>query len=261
MPKNSISDYYSAAQLRADRWSELREAVDRLDLAATGDAPVSDDKRARALAKAEELLEALAPIEFYWAFPGPVAFAQLRRMLAHKNFEDLSIAIRRVVRALTTGAYRRRHIPLIAEDDDADEIMGLNTGADDYLGKPVKPSILLARLRALLRRSQNESVNTVIEIGALMIDSVSRSVSLLGESIALSTHEFDVLLLLATQVGQPMSRDELISQIRGIEYDGFDRSVDICISRLRRRLNDDGQVPKRIKTLRGVGYLLAADAW
>jgi arginine decarboxylase len=122
MSKTSISDYYSATQLRADRWSALREAVEMLDIAASGDAPVSDQKRARALAKAEELLEALTPIEFYWAFPGPVAFAQLRRMLAHKNFEELSSAIKRVVRALTTGAYRRRHIPLIAEDADADDM-------------------------------------------------------------------------------------------------------------------------------------------
>ncbi|MFK8079097.1 MAG: aminotransferase class I/II-fold pyridoxal phosphate-dependent enzyme [Granulosicoccus sp.] len=122
MPNTSISDYYSATQLRADRWSALRESVEMLDLAVTGDAPVSDKKRAAALAKAEDLLEALAPIEFYWAFPGPVAFAQLRRMLSHSNFEELSVAIRRVVRALTTGAYRRRHIPLIAEDADADEM-------------------------------------------------------------------------------------------------------------------------------------------
>lgn len=157
--------------------------------------------------------------------------------------------------------YQNPILMVTARDDDADEIMGLNIGADDYLGKPVKPSILLARMRALLRRSQNESTSSVIEIGTLMIDSVSRSVSLGGANVALSTHEFDVLLLLAAQVGQPLSRDQLISQIRGIEYDGFDRSVDICISRLRRKLDDDGQVPRRIKTLRGVGYLLAADAW
>ncbi|MFK7858044.1 MAG: aminotransferase class I/II-fold pyridoxal phosphate-dependent enzyme [Granulosicoccus sp.] len=122
MPNTSISDYYSATQLRADRWSALRESVEMLDLAATGDAPVSEHKRAAALTNAEDLLEALAPIEFYWAFPGPTAFAQLRRMLLHGNFEELSVAIRRVVRALTTGAYRRRHIPLIAEDADADEM-------------------------------------------------------------------------------------------------------------------------------------------
>lgn len=157
--------------------------------------------------------------------------------------------------------YQNPILMVTARDDDTDEIMGLNTGADDYLGKPVKPSILLARLRALLRRSQSEETNAVIQIGALTIDSKSRTVRLLDETISLSTHEFDVLLLLAAQVGQPLSREQLISQIRGIEYDGFDRSVDICISRLRRKLDDNGQVPRRIKTLRGVGYLLAADAW
>ena len=157
--------------------------------------------------------------------------------------------------------YQNPILMVTARDDEADEISGLNIGADDYLGKPVKPSILLARLRALLRRSNNESGNSQIDIGGLSIDSLSRSVRLHGEDISLSTHEFDVLLLLATQVGQPLSRDQLISQLRGIEYDGFDRSVDICISRLRRKLGDNGHVPKRIKTLRGVGYLLAADAW
>ncbi|MFK7852529.1 MAG: response regulator [Granulosicoccus sp.] len=157
--------------------------------------------------------------------------------------------------------YQNPILMVTARDDDTDEVVGLNTGADDYLGKPVKPSILLARLRALLRRSQSEETNAVIEIGALTIDSKSRTVRLLDETISLSTHEFDVLLLLAVQVGHPLSREQLISQIRGIEYDGFDRSVDICISRLRRKLDDNGQVPRRIKTLRGVGYLLAADAW
>jgi len=79
--------------------------------------------------------------------------------------------------------------------------------------------------------------------------------------VALSSHEYDVLHVLAANVGQAMSRDSLVERIRGIEYDGFDRSVDICISRLRRKLQDDAHVPRRIKTLRGVGYMLTADAW
>jgi two-component system OmpR family response regulator/two-component system response regulator RstA len=150
---------------------------------------------------------------------------------------------------------------LTARDAEADEILGLNTGADDYLSKPVKPHILLARIRALLRRGQSNATSTIITIGSLRMDPDSRTVTLEGETVAVSTHEFDVLLLLASHVGKPLSRDKLISEIRGIEYDGFDRSVDVCISRLRRKLGDDAQVPKRIKTLRGKGYLLAADAW
>lgn len=152
-------------------------------------------------------------------------------------------------------------IMLTARDTDTDEIEGLDTGADDYLAKPVKPSILLARLRALLRRSQKTTLEPTIFIGGLHIDTHSRTVVLFDNVIALSSHEYDVLHVLATNVGQAMSRESLVERIRGIEYDGFDRSVDICISRLRRKLQDDAQVPRRIKTLRGVGYMLTADAW
>lgn len=152
-------------------------------------------------------------------------------------------------------------IMLTARDTDTDEVEGLDTGADDYLSKPVKPSILVARLRALLRRSQKSTVASTISIGGLSIDTHSRTVMLFGVVIALSSHEYDVLQVLAKNVGQAMSRESLIERIRGIEYDGFDRSVDICISRLRRKLQDDPDVPRRIKTLRGVGYMLTADAW
>lgn len=152
-------------------------------------------------------------------------------------------------------------IMLTARDTDTDEVEGLNTGADDYLSKPVKPSILVARLRALLRRSQKSTVASTIYIGGLSIDTHSRTVMLFDVVIALSSHEYDVLQVLAKNVGRAMSRESLIERIRGIEYDGFDRSVDICISRLRRKLKDDPDVPRRIKTLRGVGYMLTADAW
>ena len=152
-------------------------------------------------------------------------------------------------------------IMLTARDSDSDELKGFDTGADDYLAKPIKPSILLARLKALLRRSLKEAIDTTISIGGLSIDTHSRTVRLFDELIALSSHEYDVLQVLAKNVGKTLSRESLISRIRGIEYDGFDRSVDICISRLRRKLQDDSNVPRRIKTLRGVGYMLTADAW
>ncbi len=152
-------------------------------------------------------------------------------------------------------------IMLTARDTESDEITGLDSGADDYLAKPIKPSILLARLRALLRRSEKAANDSLVSIGGLHIDATSRTVRLFDDIIALSGHEFDVLHLLANNVGKTLSRDALIENIRGIEYDGFDRSVDICISRLRRKLKDDAQEPRRIKTLRGVGYLLTADAW
>jgi DNA-binding response OmpR family regulator len=152
-------------------------------------------------------------------------------------------------------------IMLTARDTYSDEVEGLDTGADDYLAKPVKPSILLARLRALLRRSQKTTVVPIIRIGGLCIDTRLRTVMLFNTVVALSTHEYDVLQVLATNGGKTMSRESLIERIRGIEYDGFDRSVDICISRLRRKFKDDAHVRRRIKTLRGVGYMLTADAW
>lgn len=157
--------------------------------------------------------------------------------------------------------YDKPILMITARDSDTDEIIGLDHGADDYLNKPVKPRILLARLRALLRRNQsNENVST-LEIGSLRIDLTSRSVQLHDKTVSLSTHEFDVLARLAKNAGKVSPREELIQELRGIEYDGFDRSVDICISRLRRKLKDDAAQPVRIKTLRGVGYLLTVDGW
>lgn len=159
------------------------------------------------------------------------------------------------------GFYLQPIIMLTARDADEDEIMGLHTGADDYLAKPVKPKVLLARLQALLRRGVSAGYTDNITIGRLHLDVSSRSVYLNDQSIDVSTNEYELLYLLASRVGETLSRQELVSAIRGIDYDGFDRSVDICISRLRRKLGDSGAQPRRIKTLRGIGYLLAADAW
>ena len=104
---HSIGDYYSAVQLRSDRWSALREVVDRLAKPGAAEKAVAKDAK-----RAAELFDSLSPIEMYWAFPGLAAFDHMRRQLDQKNWEDLSFTIRRVVRALTTGAYRRRRIPL-----------------------------------------------------------------------------------------------------------------------------------------------------
>lgn len=150
---------------------------------------------------------------------------------------------------------------LTARHEEVDEVMGLETGADDYLGKPVKPAVLLARIKVLLRRNTNLSSATQREFGCFFIDSESRTVTLDAESVPLSSHEFELLWLLTANAGNIMSRDELVAQMRGIDYDGFDRSIDISISRLRKKLKDNPGQPKRIKTVRGKGYLLATDAW
>lgn len=157
--------------------------------------------------------------------------------------------------------YKKPILMLTALGSESDEVLGLDTGADDYLSKPVRPKVLLARINALLRRDAPDSEQSSIGIGGLFIDPVSRTLTLNEEPVAVSSHEFDLLTLLARSAGTPVSRDTLVTEMRGIEYNGLDRSIDISISRLRKKLGDDASAPARIKTVRGKGYLLAPDAW
>ncbi len=143
---------------------------------------------------------------------------------------------------------------LTAKTEDVDEILGLELGADDYIEKPVKPRVLLARIRCLLRRESRRSQQEVC-IGTLRITPGRREVELAEESIVLTGLEFDLLLLLARSVGEVVPRDFLHTELRGIEYDGIDRTIDLVVSRIRRKLGD----ASLIKTVRGSGYLLVAD--
>jgi DNA-binding response OmpR family regulator len=161
---------------------------------------------------------------------------------------------------------------LTAKDADIDQVIGLEAGADDYVAKPAEPMVLLARIRALLRRADSEpqpaapgltpasAANTDIVLGSLRISEAHR-VWLDGEEITLTTQEFELLYELARSAGTILSRDELFKRIRGIDYDGLDRSIDSRISKLRRKLGDDADAPKRIRTIWGKGYLLVPDAW
>ena len=144
-----------------------------------------------------------------------------------------------------------------------DQVAGLEIGADDYVKKPVEPRVLLARVRALLRRSRGPREESPVELrfGGLHVDGRSRRVHLEGEELDLTTTEYDLLHLLATHAGSVLSRDELFRRLRGIEYDGIDRSIDIAISRLRRKLERDPADPQRIRTVWRRGYLFAPDAW
>ena len=159
----------------------------------------------------------------------------------------------------------RSRVPILmltARTEEGDEVTGLETGADDYLTKPVRGKVLLARVRALLRREGAGSEEDCLRrVGALAVDMRSRSARLGERTLELSSLEFDVLAALTARPGETLGREELVAGLRGIEYDGFDRSIDLCVSRLRRKIGDRGGSPSRIKTVRGKGYLLAPDAW
>ena len=161
------------------------------------------------------------------------------------------------------------HGPILmmtARDHETDEVLGLELGADDYVVKPVKPRVLLSRIKALFRRSTSSKVAAEIDpnkltLGQLCIDANSRTTMLAGAKVAISSNEFDVLWQLAQSADNLVSRKELVIQRRGIDYDGFDRSIDILVSRIRKKLGDDASNPYRIKTVWGKGYLFVKDAW
>lgn len=151
---------------------------------------------------------------------------------------------------------------LTAREENLDQILGLEAGADDYVIKPVEPRVLHARIRTLLRR-QNTTPHSPerLQFGTFSINSGTRSVTLDGVQIETSTVEFELLWLLATHAGKVLSRDEILSALRGVDYDGLDRSVDMGVSKLRKKLNDDPREPRRIKTIWGKGYLFSLDEW
>lgn len=174
------------------------------------------------------------------------------------------LAVCRIVRPHYSGPI----LMLTARTEDLDQVLGLEMGADDYVAKPVRPRVLLARIRALLRRAKQdaasdtdaeESASERLEFGALLIDNAMREAWLNGESIDLTSAEFDLLWLLSSNAGRVLSREEIFNQLRGIEYDGQDRSIDVRVSRIRPKVGDDPINPRRIKTVRSKGYLFVKE--
>ncbi len=159
-------------------------------------------------------------------------------------------------------------IMLTARGDEIDEVVALEVGADDFMSKPVRPRALLARLKVHIKRTKQVGAHpsaSRIELNGLVIDANSRNVRLKDTSnnetkVALTTAEFDLLWFLAERAGQVVPRNDIYKEIQGVEYDGLDRSIDLRISRLRKKLNDDPHDPERIKSVRGVGYILAIES-
>ncbi|MPW35547.1 response regulator [Vibrio sp. B1Z05] len=143
--------------------------------------------------------------------------------------------------------------------EDGDEIKGLEVGADDYLTKPIRPKVMLAHIKALLRRASDEVPKELLQFDSLTLNATAKSVTIDDHQLDLNSNEFDAFWALASKEGSVVPRTELITQLRGIEYDGFDRSIDIRISRLRKKLQEAPAQPYKIKTIRGKGYLFCRE--
>ena len=154
-------------------------------------------------------------------------------------------------------------IMLTARGEVMDRIVGLEIGADDYLPKPFEPRELLARIRAVLRRRTDAPTSTaapskaLLQFGTLEIDRDARAVSVNGEACELTSYQFDLLIALAERAGRVLTRDQIMEAVRGRELEAFDRSIDVHMGRIRLAIEADAKNPKRILTVRGVGYVFA----
>jgi len=151
---------------------------------------------------------------------------------------------------------------LTARGEEADRVMGLESGADDYLAKPFAARELLARVRALVRRARGQvgPPRRTVVVGALVLDPAERTARFRGRELGLTSYEFSLLLALAERAGRVLSREQLMELAKGSIEESFDRSIDVHVSRLRQKLGDDPRRPALIKTVRGVGYQYAREA-
>jgi two-component system OmpR family response regulator len=159
----------------------------------------------------------------------------------------------------------RSDVPIViltARGEEVDRVTGLELGADDYLAKPFSPRELLARIRAVVRRARGQVGPSVkpLHVGRLALDPGARRATVDGQEIVLTGYEFSLLYALASRAGRVLSREQLIELAGGSAEDAFDRSVDVHVSRLRQKLGDDPKNPRMLKTVRGSGYMLAAEA-
>ncbi|PXW96523.1 DNA-binding response OmpR family regulator [Sphaerotilus hippei] len=192
--------------------------------------------------------------------------AQGRAMLLRETFDALVLDLMLpdgdgldLTRELRADA-RWRSLPLLmltARGEPMDRIVGLELGADDYLPKPFEPRELLARLKALLRRTAPQGDDGVLRFGRLEVDPQARQVRIGGEHCDLTSYQFDILMVLAGSPGRVLSRDQIMDALKGHPMDAFDRSIDVHVSRIRSAIEDDPKNPRRILTVRGAGYVFA----
>ena len=210
---------------------------------------------------------------FTHAADGLGGLAQLQAMHDHKAADlvilDLmlpdidGLEVCRRIRSLPAPASSVPVLMLTAKGDPMDRIIGLELGADDYLPKPFEPRELLARIRPVLRRrgdpggAPTTRSTPVLRFGSLEIDRDARSVQVAGQSCELTSYQFDLLLALAERAGRVLTRDQIMEAVRGRELEAFDRSIDVHIGRIRNAIEADSKDPKRILTVRGVGYVFA----
>jgi len=165
----------------------------------------------------------------------------------------------RRIRAMSGARAQVPVLMLTAKGDPMDRIIGLEIGADDYLPKPFEPRELLARIRAVLRRRVKGApeIGKQLRFGSLEIDRDARVVSVAGQPCDLTSYQFDLLVALAERAGRVLTRDQIMEAARGRELDAFDRSIDVHMGRIRAAIEADPKEPKRILTVRGVGYVFA----
>ncbi|WP_417284962.1 response regulator [Comamonas sp.] len=166
----------------------------------------------------------------------------------------------RRIRAMPGAAAQVPVLMLTAKGDPMDRIIGLEIGADDYLPKPFEPRELLARIRAILRRKGSDGPapsTAVMRFGSLEIDRDARTVNVGSQATDLTSYQFDLLVALAERAGRVLTRDQIMEAVRGRELEAFDRSIDVHMGRIRAAIEADPKNPKRILTVRGVGYVFA----
>jgi DNA-binding response OmpR family regulator len=166
----------------------------------------------------------------------------------------------RRIRALPGALASTPVLMLTAKGDPMDRIIGLEIGADDYLPKPFEPRELLARIRAVLRRRvdlASSAAGPGLRFGTLEIDRDARTVTVGAQACELTSYQFDLLVALAERAGRVLTRDQIMEAVRGRELEAFDRSIDVHMGRIRAAIEVDAKNPKRILTVRGVGYVFA----